>query len=152
MKWFFVLILSFNLNAADTDPAEIEQQTGSDCCSYLFRPCNSISHPNSTVCCGCFNKITGQNSEVNWGCFNHVAADNVDGMDDQEAADAVIDRVAERQHAGLAEQDVVGQREDDRDADQAERGQGTAGAEHFRQHQQEDRGCNPESVELELLG
>ena len=60
-----------------------------------------------------------------------VGADDVDGVNHQEAAEAVIDRVAERQHAGLAEQDVVGQREDDGDADQAEGGQRSAGAENF---------------------
>ena len=53
----------------------------------------------------------------------------VDGVDRQEAAEAVIHRVAERQHAGLAEQDVVGQREDDRDADQAEGRERAAGGE-----------------------
>ena len=58
-----------------------------------------------------------------------VDADHVDGVNHQETAEAVIYRVAERQHAGLAQQDVVGQREDNRDTDQAERGQRSAGAE-----------------------
>ena len=81
-----------------------------------------------------------------------VAADDVDGVDHQKAAEAVIDRVTERQHAGLAEQDVVGQREDDRDPDQAESRKCTAGAEHFRQYQQEDRDGSPHPVEFELVG
>ncbi len=72
-----------------------------------------------------------------------VGADDVDGVDHQEAAEAVIDRVAERQHAGLAEQDIVGQREDDGDADQAERRQRTAGTEDPGQQQKRDRGRHP---------
>jgi hypothetical protein len=47
-------------------------------------------------------------------------------MDGKKAAKAIMDRVTERQQAGLAEQDVVGQRKDDLYADQAERREGTA--------------------------
>ena len=44
-----------------------------------------------------------------------------------------IDGVAERQHAALAEQHVVGKREDDEDAHLAHDGHGEAGGEHPRQ-------------------
>ena len=63
------------------------------------------------------------------GIGSLLALMDVDGVDDEKAAEPVIDRMAERQHAGLAEQDVVGQREDDGDADQAEGGQCAAGRE-----------------------
>ncbi len=56
-------------------------------------------------------------------------------MDGEKAAEAVVHRVAERQHAGLSQQDVVGQREDDGDADQAEGRQRAAGREDAGQHQ-----------------
>ncbi len=81
-----------------------------------------------------------------------VLGDDVDGVDREEAAEAVIDRVAERQHAGLAEQDIVGQREDDRDADQAEGGQRSARREQFRQHQQHQRRGDPDAVEFQPVG
>ena len=47
--------------------------------------------------------------------------DHIHHVDGEEAAEAIINRVTERQQAGLAEQDIVGQGEDNRDADQAER-------------------------------
>ena len=64
-------------------------------------------------------------------------------MNHQKAAESVIHGVPERQHAGLAEQDVVGQREDDGDADQAERRQRAARAEDLGQQQKGDRGPHP---------
>ncbi len=75
-----------------------------------------------------------------------MAGDRVHDMDGEEAAEAVLHGVTERQQPGLAEQDVVGQREHDRDADQAERRQRAARRKDQRQHDQ--RGCcdQPDAV------
>jgi hypothetical protein len=48
-------------------------------------------------------------------------------MDGDKAAEAEIDGVAERQKAGLSEQHIVGQREDDHHAHQAHHRQRQAG-------------------------
>ena len=59
--------------------------------------------------------------------------------------------VAERQQAGLAEQDVVGQREDDRDADQAEGRQRAARREDQRQDDQRGDADQPDAVEAQAF-
>ena len=69
----------------------------------------------------------------------------------REAAEAVMHGVTERQQSGLAEQDVVGQREDDRDADQAERRQRAAGGEDQRQDDQRGDADQPDAVEAQAV-
>lgn len=72
MKWaVFILFLSFNLSASESSPPKNDH----DCFDKCFRPCNSVEQ-NSTVCCGCFNRISGHHSEVTWGCCNHISADH----------------------------------------------------------------------------
>jgi hypothetical protein len=53
----------------------------------------------------------------------------IHGVDRQKSAQAVIDGVTKRQQAGLAKQHVVGQREHDHDAHEAEHGERAAGRE-----------------------
>lgn len=65
---FFTLFLSLNLISS-------HHESEHDCFDKCFRPCNSVEK-NSTVCCGCFNKISGQHSEVTWGCCNQISADH----------------------------------------------------------------------------
>ena len=57
-----------------------------------------------------------------------AAPTRIDGVHREVGAEAVVNRMTERQHAGLAEQHVVGQREDDGDAHQAHHRQRRAGA------------------------
>ena len=60
--------------------------------------------------------------------------------------------VAERQQAGLAKQDVVGEREHDGDADQVKSRQSAAGGKDQRQHDERRRRCKPQPVELQACG
>ena len=72
-----------------------------------------------------------------------VVDHRVHGMHGEEAAQPVIDGVAEREQAGLAEQHVVGEREHDHDAHQAEHRQRTAGGKDHRQHREQESERDP---------
>ncbi len=67
-------------------------------------------------------------------------------------AQAGVDRVAEAQHAALAEQDVVGQAGDDGDAHLREHGDGQVAAEHQRRTQQHQREQRPDNPAADVVG
>ena len=64
-------------------------------------------------------------------------------MDRYETAEAVIDRMAEREQPGLTEQDIEGEREDHVDADEAHRRQRKPRAKDKRRQSEHGRGREP---------
>ena len=62
----------------------------------------------------------------------------IHGVHGQESAETVVNGVTERQQPGLAEQHVIGQREHDHDAHQAEHRQRRPGSDNRRQDRKRD--------------
>ncbi len=74
-----------------------------------------------------------------------AADDGVHRVHGEEAAQAEEDRVAERQQAGLPQQHVVGQGEDDHHPHQAHGGERQSRAQHVRQHRQQRGRRDPDA-------